>query len=80
MEFAKLRVTAYWGPLVALVRGREGIIFTSFQVKIRWSQNSVNTLVGFTLRLDKIYGTREEFTVKINIGNNIKTGPVFNNT
>ena len=58
MEFTKLRVTAYWGPLVILFKGREGILFTWSQVKLGWSQNSFNTPVGFTLTLDKIHGTR----------------------
>ena len=64
MEFTKLRVTAYRGPLV-LVKGREGILFTWSQVNLGWSQNSFNTLVGFTSTLDKIHGTRGEFTVKL---------------
>ena len=34
LEFAKLLVTAYWGPLVSLVRGREGILFTCSQVTL----------------------------------------------
>ena len=39
MELAKLRVTAYFGPLVTLVRGREGILFSCSQVKLGWSKN-----------------------------------------
>ena len=58
LEFAKLRVTAYGGPLVILAKGREGIIFTWSQLKIGWSKNSFNTPVGFTFLLDKMHGTR----------------------
>ena len=65
MEFTKLRVTAYWGPLVLLFKGREGILFKWFQVNLGWSQNSFITPVGLTLKLDMIHGTREEFTVKL---------------
>ena len=65
MDIVKLRVTAYWGPLVILDRGREGILITCSQVKLGWSQNSFNTPVGFTLILDKIHGTSGEFTVKL---------------
>ena len=66
LEFVELRVTAFSGPLIilvrgremiVLVRGREGILFTSFQVKIKKSQNSFVAPVGFTLTLDKIHGT-----------------------
>ena len=65
MELVKLRVTAYWGPLLILVKGREAILFTWSQIKIGWSQNSFNTPVGLTLILDKIHVTRGEFTVKL---------------
>ena len=65
MQFMKLRVTAYWGPFVMLVKGREAILFTWFLVKLGWSQNSFNTPVGFTLTPDKIHCTRGEFTVKL---------------
>ena len=65
MEFIKLRVTAYRGPLVIPVKGREGILFTWFQVKLGWSQNNFNTPLGFTLTPDKIHGTRGELTVKL---------------
>ena len=65
MEFTKLHVTAYWGPLVMLVKGREGILLTWFQVKLGWSHYSFSTPVGFTSTLDKIHGTRGEFTVKL---------------
>ena len=38
-ESVKLRVTAYWGPLVILDKGRKKILFTCSQVKLGWSQN-----------------------------------------
>ena len=53
------------GPLVMPVKGREGILFTWFQVKLGWSQNSFNMPLGFTLTPDKIHGTRGAFTVKL---------------
>ena len=65
MDIVKLRVTAYWGPLVILDWGREGIFFTCSQVNLGWSQNSFNIPVGFTLTLEKIHGTKGEFTVKL---------------
>ena len=66
MEFiAKLRLTANWGTLVKLVKGREGILFTWSQVKLEWSQNSFITPLGFTVKPDKIHATRGEFTVKL---------------
>ena len=65
MEIAKLRVRAYWGLLAKFVRGRKRTFFTCSQVKLRWSQNNFVTPVGFTLTLDKIHGTRGEFTVKL---------------
>ena len=65
MEVAELRVTAYWGPLVTLVNGREGILFTCSQIKLGWSQNIFYTPVGFTLTQDKIHGMRGESTVKL---------------
>ena len=76
MDCAKLRVMAYWGPLVLLIRGYEEISFTCSQVESGWQQNSFYTPIGFTLTLDKIHGTRGLYS-KINIGNNFKTGPVF---
>ena len=36
MDIVKLRVTAYWGPLVILDRVREGILITCSQVKLGW--------------------------------------------
>ena len=36
--FGKLRVAAFWGPLVILVRGRERILLTLTQVKLGWSK------------------------------------------
>ena len=74
MEFAKLRITAYWGPFVILVRGREGILFTCSQVKLEWSQNSFNTNIAYKLTLDNIQGTREEFTVKLTMEIILKGG------
>ena len=65
MESTKLRVTAYWGPLVMPVKGCERILFAWFQVKLGWSQNSFITPVGFTLTPDKIHGTGGEFTLKL---------------
>ena len=64
-DIVKLRVTAYWGPLVILDRGREWILIICSQVELGWSQNSFNTQVGFTLTLGKIHGTRGVFTVKL---------------
>ena len=79
MEFVKLRVTAYWGPLVILDRGREGILFTCSQVTFGWSQNNFNTQVGFTLTLDRIHGTRGVFTVKLTSEYFFETRPVLIN-
>ena len=61
----KIQSTAYLGPLLKLVRGREGIVFKCYHVKLGWSQNSFNTPVGFTLTLNKIHGTRGDFTVEM---------------
>ena len=74
MEFVKLRVTAYWGPLVILVKGREGILFACCQVKLGLSQNSFNTPVGFTLTLGKIHGTRGKFALKLTSESTLKRG------
>ena len=76
MEFIKLRVTEYWGPLVMPVKGREGILFTWFQVKLGWSQNSFITPVGFKLTPDKTHGTRGEFTVKLTSEIILKRGQI----
>ena len=65
MELVRLRVTAYWGPSVMPVKGREGILFTWFQVKLGWSQNSFKTPVGLTLTLDRTHETRGELIVKL---------------
>ena len=65
MDFTKLPVTEYWGHLVILLRGGEGILFTCCQVKLEWSQNKFDTTVGFIVTLDKLHGTRGEFTVKL---------------
>ena len=70
----KLRVTEYWGPLVMPVKGREGMLFKWFQVKLGWSQNSFNTPVGFTLTPDKIHGTTGEFQVKFTSEISLKRG------
>ena len=56
MEFAKLHVTAYWGPLLILVRGCEGILLLISQVKLGLSQHSFITAVGLTITLNKIHG------------------------
>ena len=61
MELAKLRVTAHWGPLAILVRGRERINFICPHFKLGWSQNISNTPVGFTLTIDNIHWTKGEF-------------------
>ena len=70
----KVSVRAYWGPLVTLVKVREGILFTWSQVKLGRSQNIFNIPVGFTSTLDKIHGARGEFTVKLTSDKTLKRG------
>ena len=64
-ELSKLKVTAYWEPLVKLVKGREDILFTWSQVKSGKTQDSFNTPIGFTSTLNKIHGTSGELTLKL---------------
>ena len=45
-EFGKLRVTAFSGLLVALVRGCGGILFTWYLVNLGWSRNNFITRIG----------------------------------
>ena len=56
------------------VKGREGMLFKWFRVKLGWSQNSFITPVGFTLTPDEIHGTRGEFTVKLTSEITLKRG------
>ena len=65
MEFKKLRVTEYWGPLVKPVKEREGILFTWFQGNIWLSQNIFITPVDFTLTPDEMHGSRGTVTVPL---------------
>ena len=74
MDFGKFRVKTYWGPLVILVRGREGILFACSQIELGWSKSNFNTLVGFALTLDKIHGTMVEFTLKLTSEKLLKRG------